>query len=105
MINVSVFYPNSDGAAFDMDYYVSTHMPLVYERCSPKIKGMSVDGGLAGGAPGAPATYVAIAHLLFDSVEDFQSSFGPHTEEIMGDVPNYTKIEPIIQISEITLSR
>jgi len=36
-------------------------------------------------------------------VEDFQSAFGPHMEEIMGDIPNYTKIEPVIQISEVKL--
>lgn len=105
MIKVSVFYPNGDDATFDMDYYVTSHMPLVFERCSPKIKGMSVDGGLAGGAPGVPAPYAAIGHLLFDSVEDFQSSFGPHTDEIMGDIPNYTKITPVIQISEVTLQQ
>jgi len=103
MIKVSVFYPHSDGASFDMDYYVSSHMPLVNDRCSPLIRGMSVDGGLAGGAPGTPATFTAIGHLLFDSVEDFQSAFGPHMEEIMGDIPNYTKIEPVIQISEVKL--
>jgi uncharacterized protein (TIGR02118 family) len=103
MIKVSVFYPNDDGAAFDMDYYVNSHMPLVHERCSPLIKGMSVDGGLAGGTPDAPAPYAAIGHLLFDSVEDFQGSFGPHADEIMGDIPNYTKIQPVIQISEVKL--
>jgi hypothetical protein len=32
---------------------------------------------------------------------DFQGAFGPHAEEIMGDVPNFTNIEPMIQISEI----
>lgn len=103
MIKVSVFYPSDGGAAFDMDYYVNSHMPLVHDRCSPQIRGMSVDGGLAGGAPDTPAPYAAIGHLLFDSVEDFQTAFGPHTDEIMGDIPNYTKIQPVIQISEVKL--
>lgn len=103
MIKVSVYYPYSDGASFDMDYYLSSHMPMVFDRCSPKIKSMHVDGGLAGGPPGSTPPFAAIGHLVFDSVEDFQSSFGPHTDEIMGDIPNYTKIEPVIQISEIKL--
>jgi uncharacterized protein (TIGR02118 family) len=103
VIKVSVFYPNSDDATFDMDYYVNTHMPFVHDRCSPAIKGMSVDEGVAGGAPGELAPYAAIGHLMFDSVEDFQGAFGPHTDEIMGDVPNYTRIQPVIQISEIKL--
>ena len=103
MIRVSVFYPNQDGGTFDMDYYVNKHMPMVAERCGDLLRSVAVDGGLAGGAPGQPATYAAIGSLVFDSVEDFQNSFGPHTAEIMGDIPNYTNTTPIIQISEIKL--
>jgi len=42
-----------------------------------------------------------MGHLYFDSVEDFQNSFGPNAEEIMADIPNYTNIEPVIQISQV----
>jgi uncharacterized protein (TIGR02118 family) len=51
-----------------------------------------VEEGLAGGAPGAPAAYVAMAHLSFKSLDAFQSAFAPHAEAIMGDIPNYTVI-------------
>jgi hypothetical protein len=34
-------------------------------------------------------------------VEDFVSSFTPHANTIMADIPNYTQITPIIQISEV----
>jgi uncharacterized protein (TIGR02118 family) len=101
MIKVSVFYPYSEGAAFDMDYYVSKHIPMVAELTGAACKGASVDAGLASGAPGEQARYVAIGHLLFDSVEDFQTAFGPHADKIMGDIPNYTKITPTIQISNV----
>jgi len=103
VIKVSVFYPNSANATFDMDYYVNTHMPFVQDRCGPAIKGVLVDEGVAGGAPGEGAPYAAIGHLLFDSVEDFQGAFGPHADEIMGDIPNFTRIRPVVQISEIKL--
>ena len=52
-------------------------------------------------APDSPPTYVAMGHLYFDTVEEFQSSFGPHAETIMADIPNYTNVEPVIQVSEI----
>jgi uncharacterized protein (TIGR02118 family) len=42
-------------------------------------------------------------HLLFDSLEAFQGAFGPHAEAIMGDIPNYTDLEPVIQISEVIM--
>ena len=103
MIKVSIFYPNEDGKKFDMDYYVNTHIPMIQEKIGEALKGGAVDQGLGGAEPGSPATYVAIGHLLFDSVEAFQSSFGPHAGAIMADIPNYTDIQPTIQISEVKI--
>lgn len=42
-----------------------------------------------------------MAHLTFDSVDAFQKAFAPHSDAIMGDVPNYTDIQPVIQINEV----
>ncbi|MBI4240883.1 MAG: EthD family reductase, partial [Candidatus Rokubacteria bacterium] len=56
---------------------------------------------VAGGAPGAPAPFVYIAHLYFNSVADCQKAMGAHGKEIMADVPNYTNIQPQVQVSEI----
>jgi uncharacterized protein (TIGR02118 family) len=103
MIKVSVFYPNSEGSTFDLDYYVNKHMPMVASEVGPALKGTGVEAGLAGGAPGAPAPYACIGTLIFDSVEAFQTSFGPKAGTIMADIPNYTNVAPVIQISEIRL--
>ena len=46
-----------------------------------------------------------MGHLFCDSVEAFQVGFGPHAGEIMGDIPNYTDIAPVIQISEIVVGK
>ena len=102
MIRVSVLYPMGEGKKFDAAYYMQKHMSLVRER----LKGLGlvraeVDKGVAGGAPGAPAPFVYIAHLYFNSVADFQKAMGAHGKEIMADVPNYTNIQPQVQISEI----
>ena len=103
MIKFSIFYPNEEGKKFDMDYYINSHIAMVMEKLGGAVKGGTVDQGLAGGAPGSPATYVAMGHLLFDSVEELQSAFGPHMEAIMADIPNYTDIQPTIQISEVKI--
>jgi len=102
MIKVSVLYPNSAGAKFDMAYYTSKHMPMVQKKVTT-CKGIAAEKGVAGGTPGSQPTYIAIGHLLFDSVQAFQSGFGPHAEEILADIPNYTNTQPVIQVSEITL--
>jgi uncharacterized protein (TIGR02118 family) len=103
MIKVSVFYPNKKGSSFDMAYYCDRHIPLVQRLLRPALKGAAVEQGLGGVTPGSAATYVAMGHLLFDSADAFQKAFGAHADEIMGDIPNYTNIEPIIQISEVKL--
>jgi len=103
MIKFSIFYPNEEGKKFDMDYYINSHIPMIQEKLGEAVKGGAVDQGLAGAKPGSPATYIAMGHLLFDSVEELQSAFGPHMEAIMADIPNYTDIQPSIQISEVKM--
>jgi hypothetical protein len=36
-------------------------------------------------------------------VEAFQNAYGPHAKAIMGDMPNYTDIQPTLQISEVKI--
>jgi uncharacterized protein (TIGR02118 family) len=42
-----------------------------------------------------------MCHIFADSVESFQAAFGPHATEIMADIPNYTDLAPVMQISEV----
>jgi uncharacterized protein (TIGR02118 family) len=101
MIKLSVFYPNQDGRKFDMGYYCRSHMPMVQQKLGAACKGVAVEHGLSGPTPGSRPAYVAMGHLYFDSSEAFQAAFGPHAQSIMADIPNYTDIEPIIQVSEV----
>jgi uncharacterized protein (TIGR02118 family) len=103
MIKVSVFYPNEEGKKFDMEYYLKKHMPMVNEKSAGACRRMEIDQGLAGGAPGSPPAYAAIGHLYFDSVEAFQTAIMPHMGEIAADIPNYTNIQPLIQISDLKM--
>ena len=101
MINVTVLYPHKEGVSFDMGYYCNTHMPMVACKLGSAVKGVTVEQGLSGIAPGTAPTYRAIARLQFESIESFQAAFGPHAAAILADIPNYTSIEPNFQISEI----
>jgi len=99
MIKVSVFYPNEEGKKFDMSYYCNKHIPMCQEKLG--CKQVAVDQGLTGATPGTRAPFIAMGHLYFDSLEAFQKAFAPHAAAIMADIPNYTNIQPTIQISEI----
>jgi uncharacterized protein (TIGR02118 family) len=103
MIKVTVMYPNTPGARFDHVYYRDKHMPLVQARMGKSCKYYSVDKGVAGGAPGAPAPYVAMCHIFCESLEAFQRGFAPHEQEIVADIARYTDLSPVIQISEVVV--
>jgi uncharacterized protein (TIGR02118 family) len=105
MIKVTVMYANAPGARFDHDYYRDRHMPLVKARMGASCLYYTIDRGLAGGAPGTPAPYLAMCHIHCDSVQAFQAGFGPHAREIMADIHNYTDQEPQVQISEVIVDR
>jgi uncharacterized protein (TIGR02118 family) len=101
MIKVSVFYPNNNGSKFNMDYYCKSHIPMVQQKLGAACKGVAVEHGLSAAAPGSRPAFVAMGHLYFDTAEAFESAFGPHAQEIMADIPNYTDIQPTIQVSEV----
>ena len=88
MIKVSVLYPNNEGSTFDIEYYCAKHMPIVREKLGAALKGVAVEHGLAGAAPGSPPPFLALGHLLFESLED---------------IPNFTNTQPTIQISEVKM--
>ena len=46
-----------------------------------------------------------MGHLFCDSVEAFEAGFGPHADDIMGGIPNYTDIAPVIQLSGIIVGK
>ena len=102
MIKVSVFYPNGAGTTFDWDYYLSKHMPMVQAKLGPACRKAEVDHGVGGGQPGSSPTFVAVCHLHFDSVDAFQEAFGAHGDAIVADIPNYTNVQPIVQVNEVT---
>jgi len=101
MIKLTAMYAYGEGKRFDADYYVNKHIPMVQKALGAACKGIGVDIGLGGRAPGSKPAFVAMAHLLFDSVEAFQGAFGPHAAEFAKDAPNYTDIAPDVQISEV----
>ena len=103
MIKVSVLYPAGETTKFNMDYYCKSHIPMVQQKLGAACKSVAVEQGLGGGAPGAPPTYAAMGHLYFDSVAQLPAAFAQHAEAIMADIPNYTNVQPVIQISDVKM--
>ena len=101
MIKVTILYPNGDGKKFDMDYYSTKHMPMVASLLGDSLKLFQIDKGIGGRTPDDPIPYLAIGYLYFDKLSAYQNSFRPNAEKIRNDIPNYTNIQPVVQISEV----
>lgn len=102
MIRVSVLYANGPDVQFDHEYYATKHCPMVAEKLqSYGCQRIEIDKGLGGGMPGVEAPFVAVCHIIMDSLEGFQTGMKEHGKDIMTDVPNYTPIQPQVQISKM----
>ena len=92
VIRYSVFYPVTEGATFDHDYYRDKHIPLVVKTWSPLEA--KVDRGIDG-------PYVAAAHMLFADRAAFDAAMAlQETADVRADIANYTTISAVRQISE-----
>lgn len=93
MIRFSVFYPKTEGATFDHDYYANRHVPLALETWG--LDAAEIDKGVDG-------PYVAAVHFTFDSMDAMGVALGAEgTANVMADIANYTTITPVTQTSEI----
>jgi len=93
MIRVSVFYPVTEGASFDHDYYREKHVPLAARTWSPQS--VEIDKGVDG-------PHVAAVHLTFESLDALNQAMAAEgTADVLADVANYTTIPPVLQTSEI----
>ena len=82
------------------EYYRETHLPLVRGLLGTAVRRAEIDRAIAGPTQDAPRVWMASGHLFFDTMEAFQSAFGPHAAVIMADLPNFTNVQPHIVISE-----
>ena len=103
MIKVSALYPNRTDAKFDMEYYIQKHIPLLLDRCGSDIALGGIERALGGGAFGLEPPYCAVGHVIFESREAMERSFGSHIPEFLADVPNFTNVQPVVQISEVVM--
>jgi uncharacterized protein (TIGR02118 family) len=104
MIRVAVLYPNTNETHFDWDYYLTKHVPLAKARYQGKgLLGIQVDEGLGGAAPGQPAPFAAIFSMTFATIEDLQTAVSAHGAEVTADIPNFTNVQPLVQVSRIVV--
>lgn len=101
MFKVSIMYPNQEAARFDMAYYRTKHMDLVNRYLKPfGLVRVEVLQGISDGGS-QPAPYICIGSLYFDTADGYAKGVAASGGTLRADIPNFTNITPIRQISEV----
>lgn len=90
-----VVYPAGDDKRFDRDYYVAIHLPLVEQSWGPF--GLTSAQGFF---PREGGPHEAVAVLSFADEAAIGVALGSDaTPGVLGDLANFTDIEPVLQRS------
>lgn len=100
MIRMTVLYPNDPDATFDWDYYQSEHMGLIEDKWGPYVERSETAKGISGVPKGDPA-FVATATIYFADQDALQSAMKAGGMDIPNDIPNFTNVQPTMQIDEV----
>ncbi len=96
---VTIVYPNKDGATFNFDYYLNQHMPM-----AAKLLGNDIEVRKGIGSPtGDRVPNVCMCTIRINSVDEFTATMTKEGAALIADIPNFTNIEPVVQIDEIVL--
>lgn len=101
MIKVTVLYPFSESSRFDHDYYRDNHMPLVKKLLGDACIYYGIDKAVAGDTP---QPYHALCHIVLRSAADL-AALNDHMPAFAADIPNYTDVQPAVQVSEVVVER
>lgn len=97
---ISAVYPNTPGSRFDADWYVDRHTPFAVGLLSPLgLQRLTTSLGVAGLAGDAPPFW-AISEMVFASRADFDAAMAACGERLFADIPNYTTVTPVLQVSQ-----
>ena len=101
MITVSVFYPKTADSNFNLEYYMTKHVPMIEQLLKPMgMKAVVVEQSIGTPMPDVPAPFSIVARLEFNNMEEMEMGMGHHSEALMGDVPNFSNVQPVVQIGK-----
>ncbi|ADB38355.1 EthD family reductase [Spirosoma linguale] len=99
MFSFTVLYPNTEGSQFDLAYYLDTHIPLVKKLLTPMgMVSVNMQEGLPGDTQPA---FVMIIGMVFNTIDELNLAIATHIDEMVADVPKFTTIRPITQVSRV----
>lgn len=101
MLCITAIYPNDPGSRFDADYYRTSHAETARALLAPH--GLTTIRTTIGAAAldGSPPPFWAVSEMHFTSRAAFDAGIAAEGAALFADIPNYTNVTPILQVSEL----
>lgn len=110
MYMVAFMYPNRPGATFNYEHFVKVHLPLglalTKKHLGLKPKKIVVYSPTRNGDPAAPAPYITISSVFFETqgeADKFSRLFDVEeaARRLSADFPNYTPAPPEVLVAKV----
>lgn len=105
MFKVTVLYPGGDDKTFDMDYYEKKHMPMVAAFIGKNLYYYEINKGLSGRTPNDKPPFMASGYFYVRDIAEYNKAIGQNRDAIVNDFKNYTNVQPVVYVSEISFVR
>ncbi|TKA35706.1 hypothetical protein B0A49_07092 [Cryomyces minteri] len=97
----TVLYPQTSDSDFKLDYYLSSHMPMVMKHFGPHgMTGYNVTK-LTGTPSGDKSEYSVQCILQFEQADQIPKALAAEGATVMGDIPNFSNKQPVIFLGEV----
>jgi len=97
---ITVLYPMKDNEGFDFDFYRRRHAPLIEDILGKSLHKIEVRKGTTN-QDGTPPNYIAVISIWIADWEAYEKAMATRTQELLDEVPLFTKAMPVIQIDDV----
>jgi uncharacterized protein (TIGR02118 family) len=98
---INILYPAKDNDAFDFDFYVRRHVPLIKDILGASLHRIEVRRGASSQDGAGPPTYTCVISIWIADWPAYEKAIAARASELIAEVPLFTKVMPQMQIDEV----
>jgi len=98
---INILYPAKDNDAFDFDFYLRRHVPLIKDILGASLHRLEVRKGTSAQDGTAAPTYTCVISIWIADWPAYEKAIAARAPELIAEVPLFTKVMPMIQIDEV----
>src|SRR5579884_214459 len=97
---LTILYPAKDNEGFDFEFYKRRHAPLIKEIMGHSCHRIEVRKGVPDPQNEAPQ-WIAVISIWISDVDHYRKAIAERGQELIDEVPLFTKQMPVVQIDDV----